>query len=63
MMTGQDPLEWQEVNTEHIVQDEWVDFRKTDWRFPDGNVVGPFYSYTRKDYVVIVVRGKMNLRC
>ena len=50
----QESLAWEEVHTEHIVEDEWIDFRKTDWRFPDGNVVGPFYSYTRKDYVVIV---------
>ncbi|ETP71847.1 putative extracellular nuclease [Lachnospiraceae bacterium JC7] len=49
-----DRLAWEEVCTEHIIQDEWIDFRKSSWRFPDGNVVEPFYSYSRKDYVVIV---------
>lgn len=47
-------LTWEEVRTEHIIQDGWIDFRQSDYRFPDGNVSGPFYSYSRKDYVVIV---------
>lgn len=49
-----DPLAWEEVETEHIVSDEWIDFRKSSYRFPDGSVFEPFYSYSRKDYVVIV---------
>ena len=47
-------LEWKEISTEHIVQDEWIDFRKSAYRFPDGSVFEPFYSYSRSDYVVIV---------
>ncbi len=47
-------LMWEEVKTEHIVQDEWIDFRKTSFRFPDGNIFEPFYTYSRRDYVVIV---------
>lgn len=50
----QEPLVWEEVHTEHIVEDEWIDFRKTAWRFPDGRVIEPFYSYSRKNYVVVV---------
>lgn len=46
-------LMWEEVSTEHIVQDEWIDFRKSAYRFPDGSVFEPFYSYSRRDYVVI----------
>ncbi len=53
-MNVKNPLAWKEVNTEHIVRDEWIDFRKTAWRFPDGKVIAPFYTYTRKDYVVVV---------
>ena len=49
-----DPLEWEEINTDHLVQDEWIDFRSTYWRLPDGSDVGPYYSYTRKDYAVVV---------
>ena len=49
-----DPLVWEEVKTEHIIQDEWIDFRKIAYRFPDGNIYEPFYAYSRRDYVVIV---------
>ena len=49
-----DPLEWDEISTEHIVQDEWIDFRRSAYRFPNGNVFKPFYSYSRRDFVVIV---------
>ncbi len=51
---GKEPLEWEEVSREHLVQDEWIDFRKSAYRFPDGNVFEPFYSYSRRDYVVVV---------
>lgn len=47
-------LMWEEVSTEHIVQDEWIDFRKTSFRFPDGKIFKPYYTYSRRDYVVIV---------
>ena len=49
-----DPLEWEEIKTEHIIEDEWIDFRKSTYRFPDGRVFEPYYSYSRRDYVVIV---------
>ena len=47
-------LTWEEISTEHIVQDEWIDFRRSAYRFPDGSVFEPYYSYSRRDYVVIV---------
>ena len=47
-------LIWEEISTEHLVQDEWIDFRKSAFRFPDGRVFQPYYSYTRRDYAVIV---------
>ena len=28
-------LIWEEISTEHIVQDQWIDFRKSAYRFPD----------------------------
>lgn len=49
-----DDLAWEEVSTEHIVQDKWIDFRRSAYRFPDGSVFEPYYSYSRRDYVVIV---------
>ena len=53
-MVDNKDLMWEEVKTEHIVQDEWIDFRKTAYRMPDGNVFEPYYTYSRRDYVVIV---------
>lgn len=52
--TKKDPLAWEEISTEYIVQDEWIEFRKSAYRFPDGSEFAPFYSYSRRDYVVIV---------
>ena len=49
-----DPLAWEEVGCEHLIQDEWIDFRRSVYRFPDGSTFQPFYSYSRRDYVVIV---------
>ena len=53
-MSDDKKLMWEEVSTEHIVEDEWIDFRKSVYRFPDGRDIGPFYTYSRRDYVVIV---------
>ena len=49
-------LKWEEIKTEHIVQDEWIDFRRSVYRYPDGRVFEPFYSYSRRDYTVIVAQ-------
>ena len=53
-MSERDDLTWEEVSTEHIIQDKWIDFRRSAYRFPDGTVFEPYYSYSRRDYVVIV---------
>ena len=47
-------LEWEEIKRETLIHDEWIDLRKSAYRFPDGTVFEPFYSYSRRDYVVIV---------
>lgn len=49
-------LAWEEVKTEHIVQDQWIDFRRCAYRFPDGKVYEPFYNFSRRSYVVIVAK-------
>ena len=49
-----DPLAWEEVHTEHVIKDEWIDLRRSSWRLPDGSVFEPFYSYSRRDFVVVV---------
>lgn len=47
-------LIWEEISTEHIVQDQWIDIRKSAYRFPDGRIFKPYYSFTRRNYAVIV---------
>ena len=47
-------LEWEEVSCTHLVEDEYIDFRRCAYKLPDGTVFEPYYSYSRRDYVVIV---------
>ena len=44
----------EEISCEHLVQDQWIDFRRSAYRFPDGRVFAPYYSYSRRDYAVVV---------
>ena len=54
----------EEISCEHIVQDQWIDFRRSAYRFPDGRVFEPYYSYSRRDYAVIVASDeKGNFLC
>ena len=48
-----DPLAWEKLSTDHIITDQWIDFKKSAFRFPDGRVYEPFYTYTKRDYAVI----------
>lgn len=47
-------LRWEIESVEHLVEDEWIDFRKVAYRLPDQTIYAPFYSYSRRNYVVIV---------
>lgn len=47
-------LEWEEIHTEHILQNDWIDFRDSTYRYPDGRVFEHYYNYSRRSYVVIV---------
>ena len=49
---------WEEVETEHLVRDKWIDFRRVKYRLPDGSEFSPFYNYSRRDYVVIAARDR-----
>lgn len=53
-METHENLMWEEVSCEHIVRDEWIDFRRSAYKMPNGKISGPYYSYSRKNYVVIV---------
>ena len=47
-------LAWEEIETEHIITDKWIDFRRSTFRYPDGREFSPYYSYSRRDYTIIV---------
>lgn len=47
-------LQWKEIRTRHIVQNRWIDFRESEFMFPDGTTFAPYYSYTRRDYALTV---------
>ncbi len=47
-------LAWKEIRRESIIKDEWIDFKKSIYRYPDGRIYEPFYSYSRRDYAVII---------
>ena len=49
-------LRWETVRTEHVVKDEWIDFRRMAYRLPDGVISEPFYNYSRRSYVVIAAK-------
>ncbi len=54
-MTKEDErIVWKPLRTDHIVQDEWIDFRNTVYEMPDGTELGPFYNFSRQNYAVIV---------
>ena len=44
-----DPLMCEEVRCEHLVQDRWIDLRRSAYRVPDGRIFEPYYTYTRRD--------------
>ena len=49
-------LAWEEIRREHLIHDQWIDFRRSAYRYPDGRVFEPFYTYSKKDYSVVVAR-------
>lgn len=49
-----DRLAWEEISRKTLVHNEWIDLRESAYKFPDGSVFEPFYSYSRRDYVVVV---------
>ncbi len=49
-------LKWEEVKVDHVISDEWMDLRKSRFRFPDGKEFEPYYSYSRRSFVVVVAR-------
>ena len=34
-------LYWELINEEHIIQDAWIDFRRNEYKLPDGQTITP----------------------
>ena len=47
-------LAWEEVRTEHVIRDRWMDLRRSAFRYPDGKIWEPYDNYTRRDYAIVV---------
>ena len=47
-------LEFKERSVRHFVENKWIDLREAWYTTPDGTVSGPYYTYSRKNYCVIV---------
>jgi ADP-ribose pyrophosphatase len=46
-------LTWTLLKKESLLEDEWIDFARSAYRFPDGRCAGPFYTYGRLSFAVI----------
>ena len=47
-------LDFIEKETKHFVRNRWIDLREVWYTMPDGKTGGPYYTYSRKNYAVIV---------
>jgi len=47
-------LKWKLLETKHPVHNQWLDLREETYRMPDGSTAGPFFTFSKKSYVVIV---------
>ncbi|MBE5825448.1 MAG: NUDIX hydrolase [Butyrivibrio sp.] len=49
-----DNLSWKLYKEEHVIQDEWIDFRRNIYELPDGTKIGPVYNYSKHSFSVVV---------
>ena len=47
-------LDLKEHSVKHFVENKWIDLREVWYDTPEGRVSGPYYTYSRKNYCVIV---------
>ena len=47
-------ITWKKTRTETVLKDRWIDFKRRYYIMPNGEEIGPFYTYSKRDYVVIV---------
>ena len=47
-------LDLKEHSVKHFAENKWIDLREVWYDTPEGRVSGPYYTYSRKNYCVIV---------
>ena len=47
-------LNWELLNEEHVVQDQWIDFRRNKYKLPDGQTISPVYNYSKHSFSLVV---------
>jgi ADP-ribose pyrophosphatase len=47
-------LNWELLNEEHVVQDQWIDFRRNTYKLPDGQTISPVYNYSKHSFSLVV---------
>ncbi|WP_026666686.1 NUDIX hydrolase [Butyrivibrio sp. AE2005] len=51
-------LYWELKNEEHIIQDQWIDFRRNEYKLPDGQTISPVYNYSKHSFSLVVATDK-----
>ena len=54
MAAKDDKLRWKLKNEEHVIRDEWIDFRKNIYELPNGEEIGPVYNFSKHSFSLIV---------
>lgn len=56
MTAKDDNLRWKLKKEEHVIQDEWIDFRKNTYELPNGDEIGPVYNFSKHSFSLIVAK-------
>lgn len=51
-------LYWELINEEHIIQDQWIDFRRNEYKLPDGQTIKPVYNYSKHSFSLVVATDR-----
>ncbi|MBQ2608807.1 MAG: NUDIX hydrolase [Butyrivibrio sp.] len=51
-------LYWELINEEHIIQDAWIDFRRNEYKLPDGQTIKPVYNYSKHSFSLVVATDR-----
>lgn len=58
-MEDKEALEWEELSSEPVVQDKWINLSRVKYRLPDGKEIESYYKYSRINFVVVIASDKL----